>query len=271
MSEKISLNSILFEKETYLRSLIKELGRVVIGYSGGIDSTLMAKISNDELGQNALVVISDSPSLPKQELNDALKLAEDNVFNLRVIHTKEAEDENYLENSNNRCFYCKTELYQELKKIQKEEGYSAIIDGANYDDLDDYRPGRKAAKDKGVRSLLLESFFTKKNVRELAEKLGLSNYDKPAAACLSSRFPYGTSITVEKLSQVEQAEVIIKKYVNGNVRVRFHNEVARVEVDSEEFVTILENKNKIYSSLQEIGFKYIALDIMGFRSGSLNE
>lgn len=260
----------LATKEKRLREIVRSLGRVIIGYSGGVDSTLVAKIATQELGENALVVISDSPSLPRSELKKALLVAKEHHFFTRIIHTQEAEKEEYLANPNNRCFYCKTELYGDLEKIRVEENYQAILDGANLDDLGDYRPGRKAASQKGVRSVLIEAELNKKEVRELAKKLNLPNYDKPAAACLSSRFPYGTSITKEKLTQVELAEEYIKNLGLRNVRVRFHLEVARIEVDKDNFATVLENADKIYAYFNTIGFKYTALDLIGFRSGSLN-
>ena len=258
-------------KEKSLRQIVRSLGKVIIGYSGGIDSTLVAKIATEELKGDALVVISDSPSLPRSELKEALEVANTHRFFTRIIHTQEAEKEEYLSNPTNRCFYCKTELYGDLEKMRIAENYNFILDGANLDDLGDFRPGRKAASQKGVRSVLIEAQLNKNEVRELAKKLGLPNFDKPAAACLSSRFPYGTSITKEKLTQVELAEEFIKNLGLRNVRVRYHLEVARIEVDKNNFDVVLENASKIYTYFNSIGFKYTALDLIGFRSGSMNE
>jgi uncharacterized protein len=258
-------------KELNLRTIIKSLNKVIVGYSGGVDSALVAKIATEELGANALIVISDSPSLPRSELNEALALASLHRFHTRIIHTKEAEKEEYLSNPNNRCFFCKSELYGDLEKIRLTENYEAILDGANLDDTGDYRPGRIAAKEKSVRSVLIEAGLTKKDVRALAQKLNLPNFDKPAAACLSSRFPYGTSITKEKLTQVELAEEYLKDLGLKNVRVRYHLEVARIEIDKDSFYLVLENANKIYAHFKTLGFSYTALDIAGFRSGSMNE
>lgn len=270
MIEDLMASQMVF-KEKRLREIVKKLDRVIIGYSGGVDSTLVAKIATEELGVNALVVISDSPSLPRSELKEALELAKQHHFHTRIIHTQEAEKEEYLANPNNRCFYCKTELYGDLEKIRVDEKFTAILDGANLDDLGDFRPGRKAASEKGVKSVLIEAQLNKKEVRELAKKLNLPNFDKPAAACLSSRFPYGTSITKQKLSQVELAEEFLKNLKLKNVRVRYHLDVARIEVDQDSYEIILENAQNIYTHFKTLGFKYTALDIMGFRSGSMNE
>lgn len=259
------------QKERNLRSIITSLKKVIIGYSGGVDSALVAKVATEELGVNALIVISDSPSLPRSELDEALALASQCQFNIRIIHTKEAEKEEYLANPKNRCFFCKSELYGDLEKIRKSENYEAILDGANLDDTIDYRPGRKAASDNNIRSVLIEAGLTKKDVRSLAQKLNLPNFDKPAAACLSSRFPYGTSITKEKLTQVELAEEYLKELGIKNVRVRYHLDVARIEIDKDSFDIVLENANKIYVHFKTLGFSYTALDIIGFRSGSMNE
>lgn len=265
------LETEILGKEQRLREIIRSLKKVIIGYSGGVDSTLVAKIATEELGVNALVVISDSPSLPRSELQEALALAKQHQFHVRIIHTQEAEKEEYLANPNNRCFYCKSELYGDLEKIKIAENYTAILDGANLDDLGDYRPGRKAASENNVRSVLIEAQITKQEVRDLAQKLNLPNFDKPAAACLSSRFPYGTSITKEKLTQVELAEEYLKKLGLRIVRVRYHLEVARIEIDKDSFEIVLENSEKIYAYFNSLGFKYTALDILGFRSGSMNE
>jgi len=259
------------QKEQNLRIIIRSLKKVIIGYSGGVDSALVAKVATEELGVNALVVISDSPSLPRSELEEALSLASKCQFNIRIIHTKEAENEEYLANPKNRCFYCKSELYGDLEKIRLTENYEAILDGANLDDTADYRPGRVAAKENKVRSVLVEAGLNKKDVRSLAEKLNLPNFDKPAAACLSSRFPYGTSITKEKLSQVELAEEYLKQLGIKSVRVRYHQDVARIEIEKDSFEIVLENANKIYLHFKSLGFSYTALDIIGFRSGSMNE
>lgn len=258
-------------KEKKFREILKSLERVIVGYSGGVDSALVAKIATEELGVDALIVISDSPSLPRSELQAALKLSKEHNFNLRVIHTREAEKEAYLANPNNRCFYCKTELYSDMNKIKDEEGYHAILDGANLNDLGDFRPGRQAASERGTKSILIEAGFSKVEVRQLAKVLGLSNFDKPAAACLSSRIPYGTHITLDKLSKIEKGEDFLKSLGLKTLRVRYHNEVARIETPKEEFDVILENAEKIYDYFQSIGFLYIALDLKGFRSGSMNE
>ena len=249
--------------------LIQSLKPVVVAYSGGVDSTLVAKLATIEIGPQALIVLSDSPSLPRREFDQAVTLAKRHSFNLHIIHTKEMEVEEYKSNPLNRCYFCKTELYKELTPFLAQ-GYRTLLDGANLDDLGDIRPGRKAAREKGVRSLLVEAGINKREVREAANKLGLENWNKPAAACLSSRFPYHSTITPGKLAGVEKAEDFLLSLGIEQVRVRHHDKVARIEVPAPDFELVLRHRQSISQVFKELGYAYTSLDLLGFRSGSLN-
>ncbi len=261
---------ITFKKKiAQVQQLIKSLKPVVVGYSGGVDSALIAKLATMEIGKEALIVISNSPSLPEREFNQAVSLAKKHSFHLKVIHTKEMEVDNYKKNPLNRCYFCKTELYLELKK-NFSNSHQTILDGTNFDDLSDLRPGREAAKENGVRSPLAEVGLSKKEVRQAAKTLGLENWNKPAAACLSSRVPHFTAISSEKLSQVEKAEDVLLSLGIRQVRVRHHDKVARIEVEPEDFAIIIKHRQDIYDAFRKLGYLYVSLDIRGFRSGSLN-
>lgn len=244
---------------------------MIVAYSGGVDSTLVAFAAHRILGNASLAILADSPSLPRSEFAEAVDLARRFGFPVRVVNTREMEDPNYLKNPTNRCYHCKTELYRTLETIRKAEGFDAILDGGNVDDLGDYRPGRQAAGEHGVRSALQEAGFRKADIRALALKHGLPNHDKPAAPCLSSRLPYGTAVTTERLSQVERAEAILKKMGLREARVRHHGTVARIECAPEDFQKLIDSREALTTSFKEIGFQYAALDLRGFRSGSLNE
>ena len=259
------------EKEKYLRTLIAGWDSVVVAYSGGVDSTVVAKISTEELGERALIAISDSPSLSRRELKQAKVVAGENGFNLHIVHTEEMEEKTYLENPKNRCFYCKNELYLLLSRFVRSGRYRYLLNGANRDDWRDFRPGHRAAENHEVRSPLVETNFGKDDVRNLARKLRLSNWSKPSAPCLASRIPYGTSITLNRLSQVEKTEDFLKSLGLEQVRVRHHGDVARIEVLPEDISVIWENREAVDRRFRESGFRYNTLDLRGFRSGSLNE
>ena len=259
------------EKLNNLRAFIKKLNNAIIAYSGGIDSTLVARICRDELGEKAIAVTATSPSYPKYELEQAKKIAKKIGIEHLIIETHEIKNEQYLKNKSNRCYFCKTTLYSELEKIAKELNYENILNGINVDDLGDFRPGIKAAKEYRVISPLKEVGLTKKDIIEIAEHLGLPNWNKPASPCLSSRVPYGIMITPEILEKIEKAEDVLRDLGLMQFRVRYHKEIARIEVEKKDFEVVLANADLINKKFRDIGFAYTCLDLRGFKSGRLNE
>ena len=263
----------MYEKLDHLKALFVELDRALIAYSGGIDSTLVAKVAFDVLGDRAVAVTADSPSLLPEDLEDACIQAAEIGISHKVVQTHELENLNYASNPVNRCYFCKSELHDTLKPLASEWGYPYVIDGVNADDLQDYRPGIQAAKERGARSPLAEVGITKLEVRAIAKHLELPYWDKPAQPCLSSRFPYGEAITIAKLQRVGRAEVHLRKLGWKNIRVRSEGDTARIEVlpdQVKEFV-VQTDLSKLTAAFQSYGFLYVTLDLEGFRSGKLNQ
>jgi uncharacterized protein len=261
-------------KYTSLQKILGDLGKVVVAYSGGVDSTFLLKTTVDTLGaENVLACISAGVAEPKHVLERAERIAKSFGVRLITIDTAELNDPNFIANKADRCFHCKSHLCKELLDVAKENGFEHIVFGTNYDDLGDFRPGNRAMKVFGARSPLAEAGLTKQDIRTLSKKLGLETADVPASPCLASRVIYGLEITEERLKQIEQAEDFLRTLGLVEFRVRHHDTIARIEVKPEDISKITSEKNRtaIVAKLKELGFKYITIDLQGFRSGSLNE
>lgn len=259
------------EQRAQLKSIIKSLDRVLVAYSGGIDSTLILKLAHDYLGKDAAAAIAVSPSLAQHDLADARQVAKEIGCQLVELSSTETEDPRYQINNPDRCYFCKTNVYDTLIAYAGQEGYRWILDGTNADDLGDHRPGLRAAREHGVRSPLQEANINKATIRTYAQELALSNWNKPANACLSSRIPYGSQVTPDKLSQVEKAELILKTLGFIGHRVRHHDTIARLEIRPEQFQKAIDHNQQIVTALKPIGFLYITLDLGGYQTGSLNQ
>ena len=264
---------MLTEKLSQLKEIFHTMERALIAYSGGIDSTLVAKVAYDVLGDRALAVTAVSPSLLPEELEDAKIQAATIGISHELVNTHEMDNPNYTANPINRCYFCKSELHDTLKPLALERGYPYVVDGVNADDLQDYRPGIQAAKERGARSPLAEVGITKLEVRQLSQALGLPWWDKPAQPCLSSRFPYGEEITVAKLQRVGRAEIYLRRLGYQNLRVRSQGDTAKIELPPEkikEFV-LTSDLEQLVKQFKEFGFMYVTLDLEGYRSGKLNQ
>jgi uncharacterized protein len=258
-------------KREKLIGILRDMNSVVVAYSGGTDSTLVLKVAHDALGDRAIAITAVSASLASADLREAQEIAGQIGVRHILVDSDETTNPEYLANTPNRCFFCKTETYDKLTTFAAANGYQTIVDGTNADDTHDYRPGRQAALDHQVRSPLLEAGYTKAEIRQLSKELGLPNWDKPAAACLSSRIPYGTMITLEALSQVERAEAMLRGLGLRQLRVRHHEHLARIEVEPGDIPRVLEHRQEVITTLKALGYTYVTLDLAGFRSGSLNE
>ena len=259
-------------KTQALRSRLRSLGRVLVAYSGGVDSGFLAWAAYRELGSNMLAVLADSPSLARSQMNDAVSFAEEQSIPLVVINTKEMERQEYIRNDADRCYHCKDELFTVTEAYRRRNGFDAIAYGVNADDQGDYRPGQEAARLHQVAAPLLESGLTKADIRQLASQAGLRISDKPASACLSSRIEYGRPVTREALSAIEKGEDALRRLGFRQVRVRHHGEIARLEIAREELARAMtmEMAAEFTRIFKALGFSYVTLDLEGFRSGSMN-
>jgi uncharacterized protein len=248
----------------------QEQGRVVVAYSGGTDSALVLKVAHDALGQDAIAITAASESLPASELAEAGAIAAEIGAIHVIVRSRETEDPRYIENTPIRCYFCKSDVYERIAWYANEHGYACVVDGTNLDDLSDFRPGTRAGQERGVRSPLQEVGFTKSEIRELSRHLALATWDKPSAACLASRIPHGTAVTPILLGKVERSEAVLRRMGLGQLRVRHHDAIARIEVDPEQFDIVIRNRETIVRELKEIGYTFVALDLTGFRSGSLS-
>ena len=273
MGLQLAVDQVALSKEQRLRELFQEMGSVLVAFSGGVDSTYVAYVANLELGQNTLCITGESPSLATSDRDEAARLARQFGLRREIIQTAELEDTNYTANGPTRCYFCKDELYKKLEEVARVRDIEFVVDGSTCDDLADYRPGRAATSKHSVRSPLIEVGMTKTDVRLLSQRAGLPTWDKPASPCLSSRIAYGIPVTIERLSTVERGEEILREMGFREFRVRHHDSLVRLEIAPAEMAQALrvEVVEEFGRRFRELGFKYVTLDLHGYRSGAMNE
>src|SRR5579871_6867946 len=270
-AQAAALSPSLQSKYERMKEILREMGEVVVGYSGGVDSTVVMKVAHDVLGDRAVAVVGDSEAFPQGEVDAALKVAEEMGVEVVRVRTHELSNIHFRVNNPDRCYHCKTELFTELREVADARGIRGIADGSHADDVGDHRPGMKAGEERGVRSPLREAGIHKPEIRELAAYLGLSNWDKPSFACLSSRFPYGTHITPELLARLDGCEKFLRDHGFRQFRVRHHDTMCRIEVEPQDIPRVVELREAINTRFKELGYTYVTLDLEGYRSGKMND
>jgi pyridinium-3,5-biscarboxylic acid mononucleotide sulfurtransferase len=270
---EVDIATDAFTKEQSLRKLFRELGSVIVAYSGGVDSSYVAYVATEELSDKAICITGESASLPVYLRAEIDRVVQEFGFQHEVVQTEEVQNPSYQANDGNRCYFCKDELYSKLESIAVNRGVTFIVDGSTVDDLDDYRPGRRAAKEHSVRSPLIEVGLSKAEVRELSKAVNLPTWNKPASPCLSSRIAYGTTVTIERLRKVDTGEDILREFGFREFRVRHHDTLVRLEISPAEMDRVLNKEvvEQLAVRFRQLGFKYVTLDLQGYRSGSMNE